>query len=104
VDHICPSQDPSCVPEQLCSSCLGQALAALRPQARVAGAVWCESVCRRDARARAAWPAQGERVTAIAVGKVASLARDERLHGELARAAIAGAVAWWERRPGRYRA
>jgi len=101
---VCLSQDPTCRTEQLCASCLSRALAALRPQARTVGAVWCESVCRRDARARAAWPAESDRLLAIARRRVASLAQDERLHGELTQAAIAGASAWWERRPAKYRA
>jgi hypothetical protein len=65
--------------------------------------VWAEHVARHpEHRAHASWP-EDERAAAIARRKVATLAPDPRLAGELAAACMAGAAAWWAIRPARYR-
>jgi hypothetical protein len=74
-----------------------------RGQARVVGEVWAEEVGRRpEHRGRDSWP-DDVRAIAIAERKVEQLAADPRLRAELAKLCVAGAAAWWERRPAGYR-
>src|ERR1044071_6859325 len=81
----------TCPPDALCPTCYGRELHAKRGQARTSGAVWAE-------RERS-----GALTTEQAAALVAPLSPDPRLRAEFAAAAIAGAAAWWERRPVRYR-
>jgi hypothetical protein len=62
----CPSGSPVCRAAELCDRCLAGAIAARRPQSRVIGACWAESICRGELRARDAWPTRDERTIAIA--------------------------------------
>lgn len=94
--------DCACPDEQLCDKCFGRARVAALGPARVIGECWAERVCRGEHRAREAWPT-GEKPRAIALRLVAQLSRDPRMHPELAVACLAGAAAWWERRPAGYR-
>jgi hypothetical protein len=100
---ICLAGLPECSPQTLCRFCYSYELKIKSGQAGVLGQQWCEAACRQDARCREAWPAGSERSLAIARGKVTQLAQDPRLLEELARACDAGAAAWWERRPARFR-
>lgn len=82
----------------------GRELFAKLGQAAEIGQWWAERICRGELHAKAAWPEHDEKTLAIARQHVASLARnDPRLLEHLARACSAGAAAWWERRPMRYR-
>lgn len=93
----------TCAPAALCAGCYARELLAQRGQAEVVGQCWAERVARRpEHRGRASWP-NDARALELAVGKVAQLAADPRLRAELARACLAGAAAWWARRPERYR-
>lgn len=93
----------TCPPDALCELCYGRELLAKRGQADVLGQTWAERVGRRpEYRGRASWP-DDERALAIARRLVENLAADPRLRAELAVACVAAAVAWWERRPARYR-
>lgn len=93
----------TCPPEALCDGCYGRELTAKRPMARVIGECWGEHAARRpEHRGHATWP-DDPKTLAIARRKVAQLARDRRLVDELAVACVAGAAAWWERRPVGYR-
>jgi hypothetical protein len=88
---------------QLCDDCLGRELLAKRGQADVLGQCWAERICRGELRARDAWPTLEEKTLQIARRQVRSLAKDPRLIDKLAVACSAGAAAWWQRRPPRYR-
>ena len=82
----------------------GHELFAKQRQAAEIGQWWAERICRGELRAQPAWPQHDEKTLAIARQHVASLAKnDPRLLEPLARACSAGAAAWWERRPMRYR-
>lgn len=92
-----------CPPDQLCERCYGRELIVLARQVDVVGQCWAErTALRPEHRGRASWP-DDERALAIAERLVEHLATDPRLRAELATACVAGAVAWWERRPTRYR-
>ncbi len=89
---------------ELSEQAYGRALFAKRGQAAQLGECWAERICRGDLRAQPVWPEHDEKALVIARQLVASLAKnDPRLLDELARACSAGAAAWWERRPMRYR-
>lgn len=89
---------------ELSEHSLGRELFTKLRQAAEIGQWWSERICRGELRAQAAWPEHDEKTLAIARQQVASLARnDPRLLEHLARACSAGAAAWWERRPMRYR-
>jgi hypothetical protein len=95
---------PCCQPGALCERCYGRELAVKGRQADVVGQCWAERTARRaEHRGRVSWP-DDERALAIAERLVAQLAPDPRLRVELAKACVAGAAAWWGRRPARYRA
>lgn len=94
----------TCDPTELCERCYGRELAVKARQADVIGQCWAERAARhQEHRGRASWPS-GERALAIAERLVEHLAADPRLRAELAKACVAGAGAWWERRPTGYRA
>jgi hypothetical protein len=93
---------PCCSDNALCPPCFDRELADKRPQARVRGACWAESICRGELRARATWP-EDELTLTTARHMVAALARDPRLLDELVAACNHGAQAWWQGRPARYR-
>jgi hypothetical protein len=93
-----------CPAEQLCERCYGRELAVKARQADVVGQCWAERVCRGELRWRESWPEHEATTLAIAARKVEQLAADPRLRAELAVACSAGAAAWWQRRPARYRA
>lgn len=70
------------------------------------GQCWAERICRGAVCYEPAWPVAGDkalRALEIARRMVRALAKDPRLLEELAQACNAGAVAWWQRRPPRYR-
>lgn len=93
----------TCKDDQLCEPCFGRELTAKRGQARTLGQCWAERVARRAKQHRDdSWP-EGARALEIARRQVAPLARDPRLVDELALACLAGAAAWWAKRPERYR-
>lgn len=92
-----------CTDDVLCDRCLGRELTAKRGQARVVGQCWAERICRGDLRVQPAWP-DSDKALRIARRLVGALARDPRLVDDLAAACLAGAAAWWQRRPARYRA
>jgi hypothetical protein len=93
----------TCLPEALCERCYGRELFAKRGQARVLGEQWAENVGRRPKHRRhVSWP-DDEATLAIAARKVVNLTADPRLRAELATLCLAGAAAWWARRPERYR-
>lgn len=101
--YVAPVALCTCLPDALCDRCFGRELMAKRGQADVIGQCWAERVARDPAhRGRASWPTD-DRALAIARRKVANLAADPRLLEELAAACVAGAAAWWVRRPARYR-
>ena len=99
----CTSEVAECTAEALCDRCYGSELADKRPQARVAGQCWAESICRGDLRARETWPTEDAKTLAIARRKMASLARDPRMVEPLPLACSQGAAAWWLARPAMYR-
>ncbi len=76
---------------------------AKRGQARVLGETWAERVCRGELREKEAWPEHEPKTMQIARRLVDALATDPRLLDQLAMACSAGAAAWWQRRPPRYR-
>lgn len=92
-----------CTDAALCEICYPRELLVKARQAAVIGQCWAERVARRrEYRGLASWPVN-ERVLAIAARLVASLATDQRMVGELAKACVSGASAWWARRPEGYR-
>lgn len=94
---------PCCEPAALCDACYGRELAVKSRQANVAGQCWAERVARRpEFRGRESWP-DDARALELATAKVVNLSPDPRLRADLARACLAGAAAWWARRPPRYR-
>ncbi len=102
-DRYASRVPPCCDPAALCDACYGRELRDKRGQADVLGQQWAERVGRRpEFRDRAAW-SDDARALAMAAAKVAHLAPDPRLRVELAKAVLAGAAAWWARRPARYR-
>ncbi len=84
-----------CTLDRLCDVHLDGMLACLRGVAALRGELWAESVARRAGRDRP-WPT-GEKPHAIAVRKVADLARDVRLVEKLADHAERWAARWWAR-------
>ena len=92
-----------CTEEFLCASCYARELFVKRGQANVIGQCWAERICRGELRAREAWPAHEGKAAEMARDKVRYLTRDPRMLEELAAACTAGAAAWWQRRPARYR-
>lgn len=92
-----------CFDDQLCERCYERELIVKSRQADVIGQCWAERTARRvECRGRERWP-DDERALAIAERLVAQLSADPRLRAELAVACVAGAAAWWERRPAGYR-
>lgn len=102
MEHRCTDLAPGCSPAALCGRCYGSELLSKRGQADVLGQCWAERVARRPEFRDRAWP-NDERALAMAVAKVANLTPDPRLRAELAKACLAGAAAWWARRPAHYR-
>lgn len=93
-----------CTADALCERCYGRELVVKARQADVVGQCWAERTARHPAhRGRASWP-DDERALAIATRLIAQLSADPRLRAELAGACVAGAAAWWRRRPAGYRA
>jgi hypothetical protein len=95
--------DHRCLDDHLCDGCLGRQLLSKRGQAVALGQLWAERICRGELRAQPAWPEREARTLQLARREVERLARDPRLLDELARTCSAGAAAWWEGRPMRYR-
>jgi hypothetical protein len=93
----------TCPKTELCAACYGRELVSHRGQAAAIGQCWAEEVARRpEYRGHERWP-DDERAMEIARRRVRQLAADPRLRDELAVMCIAGAAAWWERRPAAYR-
>lgn len=91
-------------PTELPESSHDRDLLAKRDHAVEIAQGWAERICRGDLQAREAWPEHDDKALAVARQQVAPLAgNDPRLLEDLARASSAGAAAWWDRRPMRYR-
>lgn len=72
-------------------------------QARGAGAVWAESICRGEIRRREWAEVNAVKASAIARRLVTKTFHDSRVVDELVPAFLEGAADWWARRPARYR-
>lgn len=85
----------SCERSALCDECFRQAIGHWRGVALARGELWAEDVAKVVAPAsRAWWPYEG-RAVELALGRVAELGHDQKLHAVLARACWEGAERRW---------
>jgi len=85
----------ACGCSPLCDRCIADKLGHLAGVAQCRGEVWSRAVADRIGITQP-WP-RTAKARSIALGKVADLARDERLRERLADQLELGAARWWDR-------